>query len=281
MLKQRIITALILLAVLLAVLFYPLPWLFGAFMTLFMGAASWEWARLSGYDAPATWGWAVVAMLGCIAMLALGWPVAQGGWPMLLMACCTLAWLLCAFVLLQQGVGVWQRMARPVRMAGGLLALWAAWLAAVQLHGQFGVWYLLSVLSLVWVADIGAYFFGRALGKKKLAPTISPGKSWAGVWGGVGSVVVFAVLAVVFFPAVRHFYADLAQQGGWLVLTAVVVGMAALSVVGDLIESLMKRSMGMKDSSRLLPGHGGVLDRIDSILPILPLAVLAAQWLRA
>jgi phosphatidate cytidylyltransferase len=144
-----------------------------------------------------------------------------------------------------------------------------------------GINFLLSVLLLVWVADIFAYFAGRAFGlkftKNKLAPAISPGKSWEGVWGGMAGVVVLA-LAWVWADAhwqasVPSFYSRLGAQGWWLLLIAVLF-MAAMSVVGDLVESLIKRSVGVKDSSGLLPGHGGVLDRVDALLPTLPLAMM-------
>ena len=165
---------------------------------------------------------------------------------------------------------------------GGLLALWVAWLAAVQAR-LIGINFLLSILVLVWVADVFAYFAGRAFGlkftRRKLAPAISPGKSWEGVWGGMAGVVVLA-LAWVWADAsaqatVASLYSRLAARGWWLLLLGVVF-LAAMSVVGDLVESLIKRSAGAKDSSRLLPGHGGVLDRVDALLPTLPIAMMLA-----
>jgi phosphatidate cytidylyltransferase len=153
--------------------------------------------------------------------------------------------------------------------------LWAAWLAAAQARA-IGINFLLSVLVLVWVADIGAYAAGRAFGKRKLAPAISPGKSWEGVWGGMVGVMVLAI-AWTFADAhlgarVPSLYSRLAAAGWWLLPVAAIF-LAAMSVVGDLAESLVKRSAGMKDSSNLLPGHGGVLDRVDALLPTLPLAM--------
>jgi len=171
---------------------------------------------------------------------------------------------------------------RGIRLVGGLLALWVAWLAAVQAR-LIGINFLLSILVLVWVADVFAYFAGRAFGlkftRRKLAPAISPGKSWEGVWGGMAGVVVLA-LAWVWADAsaqatVASLYSRLATRGWWLLLLGVVF-MAAMSVVGDLVESLIKRSAGAKDSSRLLPGHGGVLDRVDALLPTLPIAMMLA-----
>ena len=186
--------------------------------------------------------------------------------------------------LLRAGVGAWGRVPLALRLVGGVLALWLAWLAVVQAH-RMGVNFLLSVLLLVWVADIFAYFAGRAFGLKftrnKLAPSISPGKSWEGVWGGMAGVLVLAAVWVVadrqFGAALPSFYSLLLRQGLWFLVLAVVF-MGAMSVVGDLVESLVKRSVGVKDSSALLPGHGGVLDRIDALLPTLPLAMMLSSF---
>ena len=162
----------------------------------------------------------------------------------------------------------------------GLLLLWTAWLAILNAR-QVGINFLLSIFCIVWMADIAAYFGGRALGKRKLAPTISPGKSWEGVWSGMLGVLV---LALVWLWIDRSFVMDsgslftlLLQRLGLIGLTLVVVSLAALSVVGDLFESLIKRSAGAKDSSGLLPGHGGVLDRFDALLPVVPVALAFAS----
>jgi phosphatidate cytidylyltransferase len=136
--------------------------------------------------------------------------------------------------------------------------------------------YLLSVMAIVWVADIGAYFSGKAFGKRKLAPSISPGKSWEGAIGGGIAVLVLASLSVAFGGPLfaDTFAAHVQRAWGWAPMLAVLVVIAAFSVIGDLFESQLKRRAGMKDSSSLLPGHGGVLDRIDALIPVLPLAAL-------
>jgi len=177
-------------------------------------------------------------------------------------------------------VAGWSSIPHGVRLPVGLLALWLAWLAVAQAR-FVGINFLLSILVLVWVADIFAYFAGRAFGGRvaagKLAPSISPGKSWEGVWGGMAGVVTLAFLWAwadrALGAGVASFYTRLSIHGGWLLLIAVLF-MAAMSVVGDLVESLIKRSAGVKDSSGLLPGHGGVLDRVDALLPTLPLAMM-------
>jgi phosphatidate cytidylyltransferase len=148
-----------------------------------------------------------------------------------------------------------------------------------------GINFLLSVLVLVWVADVFAYFSGRALGGRfssgKLAPTISPGKSWEGVWGGMLGVVILAFgwiwVDQSLATTTPSLFSILYRQGAWMVVLGVLF-LSALSVMGDLVESLVKRSVGVKDSSRLLPGHGGVLDRIDALLPTLPLALMLTSF---
>jgi len=190
------------------------------------------------------------------------------------------AWVLAGAFLLRAGVAGWPRIPAPVRIAGGVLALWLAWVAVAQAR-VIGINFLLSVLVLVWAADIFAYFAGRTFGLKftrnKLAPAISPGKSWEGVWGGMLGVVVLGIAWVLSDRSLQadvpSLYSRLAQQGWWLLLLGVLF-LAAMSVVGDLAESLVKRSAGAKDSSGLLPGHGGVLDRVDALLPTLPLALM-------
>ena len=283
MLRQRILTALVLLAIVLPALFYPDPRAFNGVVLLAIAAAAWEWGRLSG------WSQLLALVLGaaCAALCVLAWGLlGAAGAPLWLWAFGAGAWVLGGGLLLRAGVAGWPRIPQALRLLGGLLALWLAWLAVAQARGQ-GVNFLLSILALVWVADIGAYFAGRALGLRftrgKLAPTISPGKSWEGVWGGMLATVVLAIVWVVLDVAQPtwspSFYSHVQRNAGWPALVAVVLCLAAMSVVGDLVESLIKRSVGVKDSSHLLPGHGGVLDRIDALLPTLPLAMMVFSWI--
>jgi phosphatidate cytidylyltransferase len=182
--------------------------------------------------------------------------------------------------LLASGAARWVLVPQPIRWLVGVGCLCAAWLAVTQARA-IGINFLFSIMVLVWVADIGAYFSGRALGGKlfarKLAPTISPGKTWEGVFGGLLGVALCALLWIqveqyVVLDSVS-IYSKLRQQG-WLVMAIAIVWLVAWSVVGDLVESLIKRSAGVKDSSNLLPGHGGVLDRLDALLPVLPMAMM-------
>jgi phosphatidate cytidylyltransferase len=131
-----------------------------------------------------------------------------------------------------------------------------------------------SAMAIIWCADIGAYFFGRAFGKRKLAVRVSPGKSWEGAIGGLFTVVVVAALAWWLFPQAPVLSSVLAVEAGWIVTLVGLTLIVALSVIGDLFESLLKRSRGVKDSGRLLPGHGGVLDRIDALIPTMPVCLL-------
>ena len=277
MLKQRVITALIMLAIVLPTLFFTSPWPFCALALLFIAAGAWEWAKLNGMQAVgsicftglfivlATLGW----YLGLIEQqLPMVWILASGFWVLIS------AWLL------KTGVSGWAQIPVTLRRMGGLLALLLAWLAVAQARVQ-GVNYLMSVLTLVWVADSFAYFAGRTWGGKftanKLAPSISPGKSWEGVWGGVVGVFLLAMTWVwadgYWQSVVPSLYSRLQSQN-LAVMAIALLFLTAMSVVGDLIESLIKRSAGVKDSSGLLPGHGGVLDRVDALLPALPIAMM-------
>ena len=277
MLKQRVITALVLLLILLPAMFYHSAGPFCGLVLVLTGAGAWEWARLNGYGS----GVAVLSGLACVVVSVTSWSLG------LLVQALPLLWLVvgAAWVLLggwalQRGVAAWAGLPRWLRLLAGLLALCLAWLALAQAR-VIGVNFLLSILALVWVADISAYFAGRTLGgrfsRNKLAPSISPGKSWEGVWGGMLGVVVLALVwrwaDGAWAVTVPSWYTQLGQHGWGLMLMAAVF-MAAMSVVGDLFESLVKRSAGVKDSSALLPGHGGVLDRIDALLPTLPLALM-------
>ena len=277
MLKQRIVTALVLLAVLLPALFYPSPVPFAAVTLLLIAAASWEWGRLNGLGQRPS----LASAGGCVALCAVSWfaGLLDRALP-LLWSAAGAAWVLGGAWLLRGGVTGWSRIPRTVRLAAGLTALWLTWLAMAQARTT-GINFLLSILLLVWVADISAYAAGRAFGlkfsKSKLAPAISPGKSWEGVWGGMTGVAVLAACWVIadtaLHASVPSLYTRLADRGWWLLLIAVLF-LAAMSVVGDLVESMVKRSAGVKDSSGLLPGHGGVLDRVDALLPTLPLAMM-------
>lgn len=277
MLKQRVITALVLLSLLLPALFYQDPAPFNLLALIFIAAATWEWARLNGCAQMASVAAAVVGT----ALCGLSWlgGLLDQSLPALWRVVGAL-WVVLAAGLLRGGVSGWARHARPLRLILGILALYLTWLAVAQAR-VIGVNFLLSILALVWAADIFAYFAGRAWGgrfiRRKLAAAISPGKSWEGVVGGMVGVMLLAFgwrwLDASQQVTVVSLYSHVGARGAWLLAVAAVF-MASMSVAGDLLESLVKRSAGVKDSSGLLPGHGGVLDRVDALLPTLPLAMM-------
>jgi len=274
-LKQRIATALVLLAVLLPALAIGDVWPFAIVTLAAMSIAGWEWARLNGAGRLSV---ALGVALGVACGLALwaGWGNAA---PRLAWWIATAVWVLGGTWVLRGGVAAWPKLSRALRLGVGLLALWTAWLAMANAKAA-GIDFILSIFVVVWAADIFAYFGGRAFGKRKLAPAISPGKSWEGVWSGmVGTLLVAAAwLAVEASGAIdpTSFYRVVLTRSGLAGLALVVVFLAAMSVVGDLVESLVKRSAGAKDSSALLPGHGGILDRVDALLPVFPIALALA-----
>jgi len=279
MLQQRILTALVLLAIVLPALWYPGGAPFAALALLLLTAAAWEWGRLNGLGMAA----ALAVGGACAALCTTAW---AAGWlhrpqPYLWLGAAA-GWVLAGAALLHGGVAAWRRIPAPLRLAAGVLALWLAWLAAAQAR-HLGIGFLLSVLLLTWTADIAAYLAGRSVGgrfiPRKLAASISPGKSWEGAIAGLLATLLLAgVWGVLDDAASAHsLYARLWADYGLWGLLAAVAGLTAMSVVGDLLESLVKRSAGAKDSSTLLPGHGGVLDRLDALLPTLPLAMLLAS----
>lgn len=279
MLKQRVITAIVLLLILLPALFYSSFVPFCAVALILISAGAWEWARLNEYRGGVAYLSGGACFLLCISAWWLG--MLQPPFPLKTIWTVSGAlWVLGGAWLLLGGVPQWSKINRTARLVVGIFVLFLAWLAVAQARVT-GINFLLSVLLLVWVADIFAYFAGRAFGgrivRQKLAPSISPGKSWEGVWGGMAGVVVLAFVWCWFdsrFQAgVPSLYSYLFAKGWWLMFLAVLF-MCAMSVVGDLVESLVKRSAGVKDSSGLLPGHGGVLDRVDALLPTLPLAMM-------
>ncbi|HNH25091.1 MAG TPA: phosphatidate cytidylyltransferase, partial [Accumulibacter sp.] len=163
---------------------------------------------------------------------------------------------------------LWRRWRLPGRLAGvliGLMLLLPAWLALIQLR-QAGPYALLAIMMIVWLADTGAYFAGRRWGRHKLAPNISPGKTWEGAIGGAVAVIVYGFGLSLLYP-------EMLGMSSWRLLLVLVV-ITVVSVMGDLLESLLKRQAGLKDSSNILPGHGGVLDRIDSLTSTLPIVAL-------
>jgi len=273
MLAQRVATALVLLALWLPTLWMHSPWPFMVLTLILISAAAWEWARLNGLAPGGAWVSGIaVAAAGLLAAGVL--PVMNGAPALWWLTACV--WIVGGGSVLRAGPQRWATLPQPLRVGVGLALLAVAWWALAQAR-IVGVNYLLSVLCVVWMADIAAYFGGRAFGRRKLAPTISPGKSWEGVLSGMLGVLLLAALWVAFDARVAtdsaSLYTQLKQRFGVPAMAFAVLCLVAISVVGDLFESLVKRAVGAKDASNLLPGHGGVLDRIDALLPVLPCAL--------
>lgn len=272
MLKQRVITALVLIAILLPALFAPIAWPFAVLTLVMIAAAGWEWGRLNGAGALAPLVGAAVAA-ACAAALWSGWGEAP---PRLAWWIAFAVWVLGGAFVLRGGPQGWPGVPSSLRNVLGVLLLFMGWLGLASAK-TVGVNFILSVFCLVWAADIAAYFGGKAFGKRKLAPGISPGKSWEGVWSGMLGALVLAGfwrwLDTVIHADSLSLYQRLQDRFGLPGLVLIVVFLVAMSVVGDLFESLVKRAAGAKDSSGLLPGHGGVLDRIDALLPVFPIAM--------
>jgi phosphatidate cytidylyltransferase len=262
-LMQRIVTAVVLLAVLLIVFFVlPRPAAVGG-LGLFILIAAWEWSGFLALNTLIRRGAYVCLML---AMMVLSIWIFPDPVPLAPLLFVSLLWWLCAFILV---VRYPLSIRRDLGAVCGVLVIIPAWVALVVLlgTGEDGPKYVLLVFSIVWAADIGAYFFGRRLGRTKLAPQVSPGKTWEGLIGGLFAATGVGLL------------------GSWLLglpaafLVPVALSVAAISVIGDLTVSMFKRNAGLKDSGNLFPGHGGVLDRVDSITAAVPLFALEASWI--
>lgn len=277
MLKQRIITAVLLVAVLLPALFASDSRWITSLAAIMLALAFWEWCKVIHAHEGLARGSAFLLMALALTLqtnhellhdLSPIWLSVNAGWVLFLAG------------MLIQGLHFWQKVPKWLKWCWGALALISTWLALFQAKA-IGVNFLLSILCLVWAADIGAFFAGRAFGRLKLAPSLSPGKTWEGVAGAalaVGMLGLFwqwldqqiNVDSASFFTQ-THLRWGSVELMLWLVLLGA-------SVLGDLFESMLKRVAGVKDSSGLLPGHGGVLDRIDALLPTLPLAMWMMNW---
>ncbi len=271
MLATRILTAAVLIPLVLAALFLlpPTGWALAALLVFV--AASYEWAALAGLKQ-----WRAIVFVAVTALVGIGLVFGarfERGSPdsIALVACATATafWLLVAPTWLARRSPASQ----PALAIAGWVVLIGAWIALVQLQVR-SPWLVLAAMAIVWIADTAAYFAGRAFGKRKLAPRISPGKTWEGVCGGLCAVALYALALSPL--ASRAGYSGTVSAAAIVAFVLCALALAAISVVGDLTESLLKRHAGVKDSGKLLPGHGGVLDRIDALLAAMPPAALLA-----
>ncbi|WP_028304716.1 phosphatidate cytidylyltransferase [Oceanospirillum maris] len=265
MLKQRILTALIIAPLALWGLFGLSADYYVLFVSAIVLVGGWEWANLSGVSVSRRLIYPIVMAL---VLLGLDY-VRSPDIDLAILYGAAVAWLAAFWFVIQYPKNaIWTSV--PARLVIGFIVLIPCWIGFVELRTNlwFGKEALLYILLLVWCADIGAYFAGRRFGKAKLAPKVSPGKSWAGVYGGLVATTVLAIAC--------SFYWGL-NNSDRITLLLITLMVTAVSVLGDLFESMVKRHRGIKDSSQLLPGHGGVMDRIDSLTAAVPLFVLSLK----
>lgn len=259
MLKLRVITALIAAPLVVAAIFFLPPPAFAVLFVLVAAVGLYEWANLAAINGPV----ARLSYLGGFVLLCYVILQQPHLWSALL-GIVVATWLVAAIVVVTFPRSS-AALGRPVLVIAGYVFLIGTWLALVALAASAaGAWSILWVFCIAWSADIGAYFVGRRFGRRRLAPEVSPGKTWEGAIGGVLFALIVGTVFGVTLPALSHLGFGPVQ---WLVAAFAI---AVVSVFGDLFESALKRVRGVKDSGTLFPGHGGMLDRIDSLLAALP-----------
>ncbi|AOE50359.1 phosphatidate cytidylyltransferase [Kangiella sediminilitoris] len=289
MLKQRIITAVLLLPLVACLLFLPNLMIFSAILVPVFGILAWEWSKLIQAGSVLR---AVFIIMVLAAIGSLGYQLYSNQffelaeipqqwhqlYPFKLLLVALMIWVVAAVLVIVYPKGGRVLFRGPwLRALLGIAILAAAWLAIVLIRSfdiaqnyYTGSWMLLLMLFIIWGADVGAYFAGKNFGKRKLAPVVSPNKTWEGAIGGLILAVILGIVVSVALGL--HFK--------WTQLVTFVVLMVILSVIGDLFESMLKRKAEIKDSSNILPGHGGLLDRLDSTLSVAPFYVAGVLWLK-
>jgi phosphatidate cytidylyltransferase len=285
MLKTRVITAVVLLALFIPILFFSPTIILSLVVSIIISLAAWEWGRF-------IWGvksrfpiyyslmiqLLLVILIYCIHLDDDALVSRLNDLMSSILWISIIFWLFAVPIILSRKLQFSIQKNTSLFAIVGVVIFMSDWYAFMLLRDT-GLWVLLSVLMVVWTADIGAYFTGKKLGKHKLAPQLSPGKS---IEGAIGGMVAVCILGIIFYAgnlSSSNFFNMIGQQYSWLILIPLSIFLAGMSVVGDLFESQLKRLSSMKDSSGLLPGHGGVLDRIDALLPVLPIAALCIQGL--
>ena len=270
MLLTRVITAVAILAVLVGMLFFASAMVWSIFVLAVALAACWEWSRMCALSAR---GQALFLFLSG-GLGAAFWLLYARAGDTHFMPAASAAFLLSTVFWIFAAAPWLAKKARPEPFAcalAGWLVIWPTWFAFVVLRDA-SPWLLLAIAALVWVADIAAYFAGRNFGDRKLAPAISPGKTWAGVYGAVAGVALYGALLSWVSHAHATPVSPIFAPALGIPAIACMLALTVFSVVGDLFESWMKRGAGLKDSSAFLPGHGGILDRIDALTSTLPVA---------
>lgn len=272
MLRTRVITALVLLILFLAALFWLPPGAWSLFAGVLVVPAAWEWGRLIKLERAASGLYVILVTAVCASLY--DWtdataPLSQHGAQTAAYLVASLFWLAAVPLWLRRS---WLPRSRWLAALTGLVVLVPMWLALVELR-NLGPALLLLLMSVAWISDTAAYFAGRRFGRRKLAPSISPGKTWEGVAGAVLAVSAYAALWSYAWP--QHFPHSLKSTSfGAFGMLLFLWLLTAIGIYGDLFESALKRHAGVKDSGVLLPGHGGVLDRIDALTAVLPVAAL-------
>ncbi|NCX50902.1 MAG: phosphatidate cytidylyltransferase [Burkholderiaceae bacterium] len=244
---------------------------------LVLVAAAWEWSRLIAPNASyAAYFYALVCAMIVLFLGLFAIPTVE----IALLSIALAFWLIGMPMILSQGIHLSLLRWRFIFSVLGFIILPTAWLSLDVLR-EIGLWWLLSALILVWLADIGAYFVGKSFGRRKLASQISPGKSVEGAVGGLVLCLIYATACAWYFPAGDTLFGASQSKWGWGWMLLMTVILVAYSIMGDLFESQLKRIAKVKDSSHLLPGHGGFLDRVDALLPVMPIAALFSIMVRS
>jgi phosphatidate cytidylyltransferase len=271
-LRTRVITAVILLLLLVGMVFFAPALLWAAFMLVVALLGCWEWSRMSG-----------LSRTGQNVYLALSGAAGGALWLLyarsleMFTSAASIAFIIAALFWVVLAPLWLANKARPsplVCALAGFVVMWPTWFAFVVLRDA-SPWLLLAIAAVIWVADIAAYFAGKRFGKHKLAPAVSPGKTWEGVMGALGGVLAYAIILALIARSQATPISAIFEAGRGVPVVVAIVLLTPLSVIGDLLESWMKRGAGLKDSSNLLPGHGGILDRIDALTSTLPVAAFA------
>ena len=283
MLKTRVITAVVLLALFIPILFFSPAIILSIAASIVISLASWEWGRfIWGVQSrlPIFYSLLIQVLLAILIYCFQANDLDSIAWVANFMI--GLLWVSISFWIIVVPFILSRKLQFSIKnntaflAIAGIIIFMGDWYSFMLLRDK-GLWVLLSVLMIVWTADIGAYFMGKQIGKHKLAPQLSPGKSIEGAIGGVAAVCILGLTFYSININSNNFFNVIGQQFSWIFLIPLCVFLAGMSVVGDLFESQLKRLSGMKDSSGLLPGHGGVLDRLDALLPVLPIAALCIQ----
>jgi len=270
MLKTRVITAIILLAIFLPVLFLLPPIYLSALFFLILVAAAWEWSRLISPNAAySAYFYAII----CAMLVVFLWLLPEPNIELALLSIALAFWVVGMPMILSQGIHLSMSRWRLIFSVLGFIVLPTAWLS-LNILREIGLLWLLSTMILVWLADIGAYFAGKTFGKHKLASQISPGKSIEGAIGGLIICIIYASFCSIYLPTLDTLFGTAKAKWGWWFMLLMTATLVLYSILGDLFESQLKRIAKVKDSSQLLPGHGGFLDRIDALLPVMPIVTL-------